>query len=76
MSEPNERNVSCDAPGCGNYFFLAGSCLFTEEQIDAVGEALGWTFPDPDGEGAFCPHHPPKSEPPTKKKAVRRKARK
>ena len=42
MSEPNEQNVTCDEKGCGNYFFVTGSCLITDEQLEAVGRALGW----------------------------------
>ena len=55
MSEPNEQNVTCDEKGCSNYFFVTGSCLITDQQVEAVGRALGWSFV---GEKEAFAHHP------------------
>jgi hypothetical protein len=68
MSEGNDREVKCDGEGCERYFFVDGSCLITDQQLDAIGAALGWTFRSEDE--AYCPRckpPKPKAKPLTKK---------
>lgn len=52
--EDYEREVHCDSDGCQRYFFVTNTCGLTDEQLNAIGAVLGWTFIGEDK--AYCPH--------------------